>query len=196
MMISGYVDDLADVHDNGFSHIANTPHPDYWYNGLMVTPSPGPLSPAKCRARRNRAARIARQLEFVGSVEYRHVYSQSGGAQYGRGNTPEEDLLTVYAEAFERDADPEDFSLEALIAHERGHQILARHARIARRAAGIAKASEEILASLLGAMVCNADADRITLLAKATAELLDRGQSAESANRQLQQLWDLLEALL
>jgi hypothetical protein len=34
------------------------------------------------------------------------------------------------------------------------------------------------------------------LLAKATAELLDRGQSAEAANRQLQQLWDLLEALL
>jgi hypothetical protein len=51
-------------------------------------------------------------------VEYRHVYSQTGGAQYGRGNTPEEDLLTVYAEAFERDADPQDFSLEAMIAHE------------------------------------------------------------------------------
>ena len=45
--------------------------------------------------------------------------------------------------------------------------------------------SEEILASLLGAMICNADADRITLFAKAAAELLDRGQSAESANRQL-----------
>ena len=27
-------------------------------------------------------------------------------------------------------------------------------------------------------------------------ELLDRGQSVEAANRQLQQLWDLLEALL
>ena len=45
-------------------------------------------------------------------------------------------------------------------------------------------------------MIGNADADRVTLFAKATAELLDRGQSAESANRQLQQLWDLLEALL
>ena len=30
-------------------------------------------------------------------------------------NTAEEDLLTVYAEAFERDADQEDFSLEALL---------------------------------------------------------------------------------
>jgi hypothetical protein len=42
----------------------------------------------------------------------------------------------------------------------------------------------------------NADADRVTLLAKAAAELLEHGQSAESANRQLQQLWDVLETLL
>jgi hypothetical protein len=162
----------------------------------MASSSPGPLTAAERRARRNRAARIARQLGFVGRIEYRHVYSQTGGAQYGRGNTADEDLLTVYAEAFERDADPEDFSLEAMIAHECGHQILARHPRIAKRVAGISEASEEILASLLGAMLCDADADRVTLFAKATAELLDCSQSAESANRQLQQLWDLLEALL
>jgi hypothetical protein len=102
----------------------------------------------------------------------------------------------VYAEAFERDADPADFSLEAMVAHECGHQILARHPRIARRVEGISEASEEILASLLGAMICDADSDRNALFAKAAAELLDRGQSAESANRQLQQLWNLLEALL
>src|ERR1700730_5013760 len=119
----------------------------------MATASPGPLTPAERRARRNRSARIARQLGFVGSVEYRHVYSQTGGAQYGRGNTPEEDLLTVYAEAFERDADPDDFSLEAMIAHERGHQILAWHPRIANRVAGLSAVTEEILASLIGAMI-------------------------------------------
>jgi hypothetical protein len=83
-----------------------------------------------------------------------------------------------------------------MIAHERGHQILARHPRIAKRVAGISEGSEEILASLLGAMICNADADQVTLLAKACAELLDHGQSIESANRQLQDLWDLLETLL
>jgi hypothetical protein len=141
-------------------------------------------------------ARIARDLGFVGRIEYRHVYSQTGGAQYGRGIAAEEDLLTVYAEAFERDADPEDFSLAAMIAHERGHQILARHPRIAKRVEGVSEASEEILASLLGAMICHDDTDRVTLFAKAAAELLDRGQSAEAANRQLQELWDLLEALL
>jgi hypothetical protein len=162
----------------------------------MATSSPGPLTPAARRARRNRAACIARQLGFLGSVEYRHVYSQSGGAQYGRGSSPDADLLTIYSEAFERDADPEDFSLKAMIAHECGHQILVRHPRIAKRVAGISEASEEILASLLGAVICDADADRVALFAKAASELLDCGQSAESANRQLQDLWNLLETLL
>jgi hypothetical protein len=123
----------------------------------MASSSPRSLTPAERRARRNRAAGIAQRVGF----EYRHVYSQTGGAQYGRGNTPDGDLLTVYAEAFERDADPEDFSLQAMIAHERGHQLLARHPRIAKRVAGISEASEEILASLLGAMICDDEADRI-----------------------------------
>src|SRR5205807_4730347 len=122
----------------------------------MAPPSPGPLTPAERRARRNRAARSARQLGFVGSVEYRHVYSQTGGAQYGRGTTPDGDLLTVYAEAFARDADPEDFSLDAMTAHECGHQILARHPRIAKRVAGISQGSEETPAALLAAFICAA----------------------------------------
>lgn len=166
------------------------------YNTFMPTSEPRPLTPSEQRARRRRANRIARKFGFVGRVEYRHVYSQSGGAQYGRGSSPKADLLTVYAEAFERDADPEDFSLEAMIAHERGHQILARHPRIAERVAGISEVSEEILASLLGAMICKEDADRVALYAKAAAELLDRGQRIEAITRQLQELWELLEALL
>lgn len=166
------------------------------YNAFMPSREPQPLTPGELRARRRRAVRIARQVGFVGRVEYRHVYSQTGGAQYGRGSTAEDDLLTVYAEAFDRDGNPEDFSLEAMLAHERGHQLMARHPRIAKRVAGVSEASEEILASLLGAMICNNDTDRVTLLAKATAELLDHGQSADAANRQLQELWDLLEALL
>ena len=162
----------------------------------MAKRSPRRISALQLLARRDRIARIARAVGFVGDVEYRHVYSQTGGAQYGRGSTEEVDLLTVYAEAFERDTDPEEFSLEAIISHERGHQLVARHPRIAKRVAGVSEASEEILASLLGAMICNDDADRISLFAKALAELLDLGQSVESANRQLQELWDVLEELL
>ena len=154
------------------------------------------ISEVQLNARKNRVVEIARAFRFVGKVEYRNVYSQTGGAQYGRGTTPGADLLTVYAEAFERDADPGDFSLEAIIAHERGHQILARHPRIAVRVADISEVAEEILASLLGAMISNNDTDRAILFAKATAELLDRGQGAEAANRQLQNLWELLEAIL
>jgi hypothetical protein len=163
----------------------------------MATDCPRALSAAELIARRKRVVRIAETLGFVGNVEYRHVYSQqTGGAHYGRGTKQDDDLLTVYAEAFERDADPEDFSVEAMIAHERGHQILARHPRIAKRLAGISVASEEILASLLGLMVCNDESDRMMLYAKAAAELLECGQSADATDRQLRNLWELLEALL
>jgi hypothetical protein len=136
-------------------------------------------------------------MGFVGRIEYRHVHSQTGGAQYGQGSRAEEDLLTVYAEAFERDADPDDFSLRAILAHERGHQLLTRHTRIARRVGRrLSSGSEEILASLLGAMVCTTVADRDALIAKATVELLNHGETPEMAIRRLQQLWNLLEALL
>jgi hypothetical protein len=163
----------------------------------MATSSPRPLTPRERRARRNRVTAIARALGFVGRIEYRHVYSQTGGSQYCRGSAVGEDVLTVYAEAFERDADPNDFSLEAILAHERGHQLLARHPRIAKMVAGrISAASEEILASLLGAMICADESDRDALVGKATAELLDHGETGEVATRRLQELWNLLEALL
>jgi hypothetical protein len=163
----------------------------------MESPVPRHLTLAERRARRERAARIARELGFVGRVEYRQVFSQTGGAQYGRGRTMDEDLLTVFAEAFDRDADPDDFSLRAIIAHERGHQLLVRHPRISRQIAGrITLASEEILASLLGAMICTTEADRDALLAKATAELLDHGEALDFATRRLQELWTLFEGLL
>ena len=98
----------------------------------MATPTPKPLTAGQQGARLKRITSIARELGFVGAVEYRHVYSNSGGARYGLGQTVERDLLTVYAEAFDRDADPEEFSLTAILAHERGHQILARHSALPR----------------------------------------------------------------
>ena len=148
-------------------------------------------------ARRKRVARIARDFGFTGRVEYRHIYGRTGGAQYGQGTTVPDDVLSIFAEAFERDADPDDFSLEAIIAHERGHQMLVRHPRIARRVKGrISGGSEEVLASLLGAMICPVELDRDTLVAKATFELVDHGVSLDEATRRLQELWNLLETLL
>jgi hypothetical protein len=63
------------------------------------------------------------------------------------------------------------------------------------RAEGPASAAGKEV-SLLGATICNDGMDRVTLFAKAAAALFDRGQSSESANRQLQDLWELLEKLL
>jgi hypothetical protein len=125
------------------------------------------------------------------------VYSRAGGAPYGQARVAQEDQLLVFAEAFERDADPEEFSLTAILAHERGHQILARHPRIAKRVAGrVGDVGEEILASLLGSLICRDETDRDALVAKAAAELVARGVSADDAVDKLQQLRDIFEALL
>jgi hypothetical protein len=162
----------------------------------MARRSPDPTPPAESRRRRARALRLARSVGFVGQVEYRHVYSQTGGAQYGRGVGEDGDLLTVYAEAFERDADPEDFSLAAIVAHERGHQLLARHPRLSGRLAGSSPAAEEVLASLLGALALGPGPDRDALVAKATAEVLAGGTAPEDAVRLVGDLWDALGGLL
>src|SRR5262245_21871842 len=122
---------------------------------------PEPISKAERLARQRRAAKVARRLGFQGRVEYRHVSSLSGGAQYGMATSPKHDLLIVFAEAFDRDADPDAFSLEAILAHERGHQLLARHDRLTRNLpAGWSGLSEEIVASLLGSLLVSGDEDR------------------------------------
>jgi len=162
----------------------------------MSARSPDPISPAELRRRRARVLREARSVGFVGRVDYQHVYSQTGGAQYGRGAGEAADLLTVFAEALERDADPDDFSLRAMIAHERGHQILARHSRLSARLAGVSNAAEEVLASLLGALVVETGRDRDLLIAKATAELLAAGREPEDAVRLVRELWTTLRELL
>ena len=84
---------------------------------------PRPVTSEEILARRKRVARITRDFGFAGRVEYRHIYGRTGGAQYGQGTTVTDDVLIVFAEAFERDADPDDFSLEAIIAHELAHML-------------------------------------------------------------------------
>ena len=151
---------------------------------------------ADLRRRRGRVLRLARSVGFVGRVEYRHVYSQTGGAQYGRGVGEAGDLLTVFAEGFERDADPDDFSLLAMIAHERGHQLLARHSRLSVQAVGVSVAAEEVMASVVGALVLGPGPDRDMLLAKAMAEVLAGGGLPDDAVRLIENLWDVLGGLL
>ena len=163
----------------------------------MADRFPKPLTASQQKDRFLRVTRIARRLGFVGTIEYRHVYSSAGGAQYGRGRSEKKDLLIVYAEAFERDADASDFNLEAILAHECGHQILARHPRIAKRVAGrISDAGEEVLPSILGSLISVEVVDRDNLRVKAVADFVDRGESVEAALERFHDLATLFGALL
>jgi hypothetical protein len=162
----------------------------------MATTSPDPIPPAELRRRRSRALRLARAVGFTGRVEYRHVYSQTGGAQYGRGAIDGSDLLTVFAEAFERDANPNDFSLAAIVAHERGHQLVARHPRLSGRLAVLPLPAEEVVASILGALALGPGRDADDLLAKALAAVLENGTEFAAARRLVQDLCDSLGGLL
>ncbi len=163
----------------------------------MPQPPPRPISAAELRARQRRVLRIDRRLGFVGREEYRHVSTNSGGAQYGIGRTAGEDLLVVFPRAFERDTDPADFSLEAMIAHERGHQLLVRHPVLVRAFAGIMRiVGEEVLASIVGAAICPRQEDRDCLEGKAVCELIAQGNEAFAAAELVRSLRTDLERYL
>lgn len=109
----------------------------------------------------------------------------------------DDDLLIVYAEAFDRDADPADFSLESIIAHERGHQLLARHQRLIRNLpSGWSNITEEIVASLVGSILVTEPADRQDLLLKAMFDASGQGQGFDHAAELITELRVLLEEIL
>jgi hypothetical protein len=158
---------------------------------------PAVIGEAEKTSRIARIAEIASRLHFVGHVEYRHVYSQSSGAQYGIGPRADDDILVVYAEAFERDSDPDDFRLEAFIAHESGHQRLHRDSTLRPVLAKFpGDELEEIVASLIGSILLGEPATSQTLVWKATAELTDLGMAGEKAKAFAERLHKLLRQLL
>ena len=149
----------------------------------MAQNRPKPISALELAKRVRRITKIARGMGFVGKIEYRHVFSQAGGAQYGLAHAVKDDLLTIYAEAFDRDADDDDFSLEAIIAHERGHQLIERHTLIRKHLPKPwSEGSDETVASILGSLVVVDDVDREILIAKAVVEIHKRGLEFEKAS--------------
>jgi hypothetical protein len=147
--------------------------------------------------RQRYAVRLARSVGFRGCVEYRHAYSQTGGAQYCIGPEVDADVLLVYAEAFERDTDPHDFGLSAMVAHEAGHQRLVRNrdlCTLGRRLSG--SIYEEVLASLIGSLVVNDPADAQHLVWKATVDLTTVGLSAEETVRTIERIRLVLKELI
>ncbi len=72
-----------------------------------------------------------------------------------------------------------------------------RHARIAERVSGrISDAGEEILASVLGSLICEEEADRDNLTVKAAAALVDHGEAPETAFLRVDELRKLFGELL
>jgi hypothetical protein len=163
----------------------------------MAQREPQPIDKADAAGRRRRIAEIAHDLGFQGRVEYRHVYSQSGGAQYCVGPTGDADLIVVYAEAFERDRDPRDFSLEAIIAHECGHQHLLRDRDLAPITARLSGSMyEEILASLIGSLLVGRARDAEHLTWKAAHDLATVGLAPDDIVRTLEQLRAVLKEVM
>jgi hypothetical protein len=148
--------------------------------------------------RRKRVVKdLAERLGFRGRVEYVHVFSQSGGAQFGLGQSEANDVLVVYAEAFVRDANPRDFSLAAMMAHERGHQLIFRHSAFRKwLAQDVPDCSEEIVASIVGALIVWDVADHDALLDKAFDEAINCGAPPRQAAELIKKLRKLLEAML
>jgi hypothetical protein len=121
------------------------------------------------------------------------VLSNAGGAQFGLGSSTARDLLVVYAEAFLRDTDPEDFSLEAVIAHECGHQVACRNIAWQHFLPGqTTPASEEVLASVVGSLLVERSTDRETLVLKAIDDAVRCGLGVEDASKlvfELRRFW-------
>ena len=163
----------------------------------MAAREPKKLDKRQVARRQARVTRLASSFGFTGQVEYRHAYSQTGGAQFCFGLGAASDVLLVYAEAFDRDLDPDDFSLAAIIAHEGGHQRLLRDSHLAaigRKLSG--QVFEEVLASVIGSLLVEDRQDAEHLVGKATVDLATLALSAVSVVRTIEQLRGLLKELV
>jgi hypothetical protein len=113
------------------------------------------------------------------------------------GPSIEHDFLVVDAWAFRRDASGNDFSLEAMIAHERGHQLLCRHERLRRSLPKpMSPVTEEVLASVVGALVCPRHRDGEMFVLKAIGDLVQRGMSLAEASQRVKDALVYLEMTL
>lgn len=163
----------------------------------MPVDQPPPISAAEWQRRESLVRDLAERFGFRGRVEYDHVFSQSGGAQFGLGRTIDNDLLVVYAEAFVRDANPRDFSLAAILAHECGHQVAARHPTLKRWLRGeLPLTSEEVLASVIGSLLVFEVDDHNDLTMKALYDVLRCGVERSHAEKVILNLRSVLEAIL
>lgn len=161
----------------------------------MRNPLPD-ISPQEHQRRQHRVERIARRMGFVGKIEYRHEHTDSGGAQFREGSDVTRDQLLVFAHAFVRDANPNEFSLEAMIAHERGHQLVFRHPKLAHIQRQLELEVEEVLASLIGAIIVDNASDRQALYDKAEFDAAMTRIGYSKAATFVETLYEILTRIL
>lgn len=163
----------------------------------MSSEQPPTISRSELHRRQKLVRELAGKLGYSGYVEYRHVLSQTGGAQFCLGPRREADVLTVYAEAFVRDANPNDFSLNAILAHECGHQLVFRHPKLSRWLQGkVTLPSEEALASVIGSLLVSDVDDHNALAMKAICDVMNCGVEKSRAHELVLKLRSVLEAIL
>ena len=106
-------------------------------------------------------------------------------------------MPTIYAEAFDKDANPGEFSLEAMIAHERGHRMTARHDRLKRiRPIPWNDIAEEILASLVGSLLVDSKEDEEMLVLKAMFESVNLGNDLAAVQDHFSVIRETLRSIL
>jgi hypothetical protein len=87
--------------------------------------------------------------------------------------------------------------LEAILAHERGHQLLVRHPRLARLVPKpMSLTTEEILSSLLGSLLVEHPKDKQDMMMKALAEAAQTGRDVNQLEAELEEIRTMMEKIL
>ena len=163
----------------------------------MSTDQPPPITLTERARRIDLIRQIATTLGFRGRVEYRHYYGSSGPAQLRLGRKIVDDEMRVFAQAFDWNDDSREFSVEAIIAHECGHQVYHRHRWVQRWfGSDISESQEEVIASLIGALLVTTVADHDALQDKALGDALNAGTNPAEAVAFINGVNKVLEVVL
>ena len=91
----------------------------------------------------------------------------------------------------------EDFSLNAILAHECGHQLVFRHPKLSRWLQGkVTPLSEEALASLIGSLLVSDVDDHNNLTMKSICDVVNCGVETSRAHKLILSVRSVLEAIL
>lgn len=163
----------------------------------MTHNPPKPITLTERARRIDLVRQLAKKLRFCGRVEYHHRFSSAGPAQIRFGSKIVDDVMRVFAQAFDWSEDSQHFSPEAIMAHECGHQVFHRHRHLRRWfGSDISESHEEIVASLIGSLLVTSAADNDALRDKALGDALEAGTNPVDVTAMINGLRKFLEFML